>query len=81
MRGSTLTLTLALLAMAGCASTPATPQGDGSLTVKISAQRVANCKANGGCGLYSRNELLEMVKEAAEAGARQTCPAKSVVLL
>lgn len=70
------------LALPGC-TTPgsATPQGDGTMTVTVSAARVANCKAHGGCGLYSRDELLQMIKEAAEAGTRQTCPAANKVLL
>ena len=78
-----LALILAL-ALPGCAAPvkgTATGNSDGTITITVSAARVANCKANGGCGLFSRKELLDMVEAAAEAGMRQTCPAKSVVLL
>ena len=71
-----------LFALAGCASTGSVTQGgDGSLIVRIAPSRVANCKANGGCGLYSRAELQEMVREAMEIGAQATCPSRSKVLL
>ena len=68
------------LALPGCTTPTVTRASDGSVQVTISAARVANCKANGGCGLYSRNELLELVRVATEA-ARQTCPNKEKVLL
>ena len=72
-----------LLTLVGCASTggSVTKEGDGSLLIRVAPSRVANCKANGGCGLYSRAELEEMVREAVEAGARMSCPDKSKVLL
>ena len=70
------------LALPGCATKgTASAMSDGTMTVTVSAARVANCKANGGCGLYSRNELLQMIDAALEEGARQVCPARSKVLL
>ena len=76
---------LVMLALTGCAapSTPgsATTNSDGSITIVIAAKRVADCKAHGGCGLYSRAELMRLAESAAEAGARQTCPSKGAMQL
>lgn len=67
------------LALPGC-TTPtkgtATEAADGTVIVVVSAARVATCRANGGCGLYSQKELLKLAEAAAEVGARQSCPAK-----
>lgn len=72
---ATLALILAL-ALPGCSTTPAGKavyERDGTATVTVAASRVANCRANGGCGLYSRNELIELVR----LSIRQACPTDS----
>ena len=72
------------LALPGC-TTPgdATTETDGSMRVTISASRVTNCKANGGCGLYSQSELRKMLTDAIEAYERNrpACPAPNKVYL
>ena len=69
-----------LFVLVGCASTGGVTQEE-PLLIRVSPARVAECKANGGCGLYSRAELMELIREAMEAGTRANCPAKNKVLL
>lgn len=69
-----LALGLMLLLLAGCASIPkpgeAEPNKDGSITVTIPPDRVAECAEQGGCHMFTRAELLELVQQARAAGAK-----------
>lgn len=72
----TVPIAAAALALAGCAAVApkgaATYNADGSATVTIAPQRVAECKKGGGCGLFSRAELAAFAERAATYGAK-TC--------
>ena len=62
--------TILLLALAGCASTaPAQPE---ATTIKLTADQVALCKAQGGCALFTEF-FFEMEKARAYRASRQTC--------
>lgn len=58
---------LALILLAGCATSTPPPAGD--VQVTIVAARVAQCKAAGGCALLSQAEVAAMLAEAYEMGA------------
>lgn len=58
-------------ALTGCANAPAKPGAaanpDGSMTITVSAQRVAECKEQGGCALVTRAQVDELMGLAAQA--------------
>jgi hypothetical protein len=60
-------LAFLLVALAGCAAVP-TPDGD--LHITIAADRVAQCKEQGGCALFSQAEIIQLLGEAIEEGAK-----------
>jgi uncharacterized protein YceK len=54
--------------LAGCASTaPAPKPQDGSRTVTVSAEMVARCRAEGGCTLLTKADLVAVIEAAQEA--------------
>jgi uncharacterized protein YceK len=73
MHRSLIVLAIAALA-GGCASVPspaAAPAGGGQ-TITVAAERVAQCRAQGGCLLVSQAELMQGMAEAYQAGASET---------
>ena len=64
---------ISILTLSGCA-TPKPGEGeankDGSVTVTIPAERVAECAEQGGCHMFTRDELLELVVRSRAAGAK-----------
>ncbi len=65
---------LMLLALAGCAVTPPPPKVDG-MQIQVPQSRVEECKAQGGCGLVSRSEMVELAQRAFALGAQQASQA------
>jgi hypothetical protein len=59
---------LLLIALAGCATAPPTPTGT-QITVK--PERIAQCKAAGGCALVTMEELQTLARAAFDAGAEE----------
>jgi hypothetical protein len=57
-----------LAALAGCATTP---KEDGSLQVTIAAERVAQCKEQGGCALLTQAEAIAIAVQAYQEGAAE----------
>ena len=58
-------LFLSIVVLTGCASLPPV---DGSVTVTVPAEKVAQCKAQGGCGLFSPRQILELMQQAYDLG-------------
>lgn len=63
-----LMVIIAILVVAGCMAGCATQPTNGGMTVNVPADKVARCKAEGGCGFISMQELLKMLNEAFELG-------------
>jgi uncharacterized protein YceK len=53
--------------LAGCASTAPPKPDDGSRTVTVSAEMVARCRAEGGCTLLTKADLVAVIEAAQEA--------------
>lgn len=56
---------LVLLLLSGCA-TPAT-----GTQITVPNAKVAECQAQGGCGLMSRDQILALMAQARDEGAAQ----------
>jgi hypothetical protein len=63
---------VAAAVLAGCGAVPAAG-GHAGQSVVVTAERVAECREQGGCYLVSRLELLQALEEARQVGAGQGC--------
>lgn len=63
-----LVLLISLFVLAGCATTQ--PPADGSMTVTVPAEKVAQCRAQGGCGIFSAPQIMEMVQQGYDLGEK-----------
>lgn len=75
----------AVLGLAACADPASSPAGasastpnvvakqnpDGSLDLHVSPARVAECAAQGGCSIFTRDQLVETMQWAADAASRK----------
>lgn len=57
------------LCLPGCASMPAAGAAQAGETVTIPPERLAQCQAQGGCSLFTFEELLQTMPEAYHMGA------------
>lgn len=64
---------LTFAAMLCVATSPGAQQqaAPGAYTLRVSAERVAQCEAQGGCALVTRDELVKALQEAMEMATKE----------
>lgn len=68
MKLPAILIVIAVLALAGCATTDAAKPG--MTSIEVPTARLQECEAQGGCQLVSFMELLQMASETYELGAQ-----------
>jgi hypothetical protein len=67
----TLVSFLATAAMVSCTPAPAQDNPDGSVTIRVPAEQVQKCRAEGGCRMFTRLDMETIEGNAYEAGKEE----------